>query len=186
MRQNAQLLAARRFEQVDEAFSAAIARATATLALASMAGSSAQSGLRITLSGNLGSGKTTWVRAFLQACGIRGRIKSPSFSVAESYEHEGRLFHHLDFYRQTNPLAWQGGGLRDLLAHRAIVLMEWPEQAQGLPAPHIEIVMGWKQGCDALAPRTLDIRFFDLGDGLEIAAHLAGWQKAVNRAEQPS
>jgi tRNA threonylcarbamoyladenosine biosynthesis protein TsaE len=183
MRQNTQLLADRCFDQVDETMSAAIAHATAGLAIASMASATSQAGLRIALSGNLGAGKTTWVRAFLRACGVSGRIKSPSFSVVETYEHQGLVFHHLDFYRQSNPTAWQGGGLRDLLTERAIVLMEWPEQAKGLPAPHIEVLIGWQEAMDATAPRTLEIRFYDLDDGIQIAAHLAGWEQAVKQAE---
>jgi tRNA threonylcarbamoyladenosine biosynthesis protein TsaE len=183
MRQNPQLLAVRRFDSVNEGLSAAIARATAGLAIASMAPATAQAGLRIALSGNLGVGKTTWVREFLRACGLSGRIKSPSFSVVETYQHEGLAFHHLDFYRQSNPAAWQGGGLRDLLTERAVVLMEWPEHAQGLPSPHIEILMGWQQEMDATAPRTLEIRFYDLDDGLAIAPYLPAWQQAITVAE---
>lgn len=183
MRQNIQLLAVRRFDSVDETLSAAIARATSRLALACMNQTPAQAGLRIALSGNLGAGKTTWVREFLRACGLAGRVKSPSFSVVETYAHEGLVFHHLDFYRQSNPAAWQGGGLRDLLTERAVVLMEWPEHAQGLPSPHIEILMGWPQEMDATAPRTLEIRFYDLDDGLAISPHLPAWQQAIKEAE---
>lgn len=182
MRQNPLLLAARRFDSVDEAQSAAIACATAKLALASMGQVAAQTGLRITLSGDLGAGKTTWVRAFLQACGVTGRIKSPSFSVAEAYEHAGQRFHHLDFYRQSNPAAWQGGGLRDLLTEPGIVLIEWPEHAQGLPPAHIEILIGWKEEADAAAPRTIEVRFFELGDAIRIADHLADWDQAAGKA----
>lgn len=183
MRQNPVLLAARRFEKADESMAAAIARATASLAQAAIAKAPAGVGLRITLSGNLGAGKTTWVRAFLRACGIAGRIKSPSFSVAESYEHEGLVFHHLDFYRQSDPLQWQGAGLRDLLAQQAIVLIEWPEHAQGLPKPHIEISIDWSQDADASAPRSIELRFFDQEDGIAIGPHLAKWQAQIAQAE---
>ncbi len=183
MRQNPMLPAVYRFDQVDETLSAVIARATARLALASIEKAPQGSGLRIALSGNLGVGKTTWARAFLRACGISGRIKSPSFSVVETYAHAGHVFHHLDFYRQSNPAAWQGGGLRDLLTERAVVLMEWPEHAQGLPRPHIEILMGWQQQADAAAPRTLEIHFVAQGDGIEIAPYLAAWEQAVKQPE---
>lgn len=182
MRQNTPLLAAHRFDSVDETLSAVIARATAGMALASMGQALPLAGLRITLSGNLGAGKTTWVREFLRACGIAGRIKSPSFSVAQTYEHEGLVFHHLDFYRQSNPAAWQGGGLRDLLTEPAIVLMEWPEHALGLPPAHIEISIGWKEEADATAPRTLEIRFFEHGDGIALAPYLANWEQSIAKA----
>lgn len=181
MRQNASLIAEREFDQVDEGFSARLAQATATLALAALGAAPQRAGFRITLSGNLGAGKTTWVREFLRACGIRGRVKSPSFSVVETYEHEGLVFHHLDFYRQANPAAWQGGGLRDLLTERAIVLIEWPENAQGLPPAHIELSLTWNHEADAASPRKINFRFYDRGDGVKVQPQLAQWDQWVQK-----
>ena len=183
MRQNSQPLTAHHFDGVDEAFSEAIAKATATLALSAIGSAAPGCGLRINLSGGLGAGKTTWVRAFLRACGIEGRIKSPSFSVVETYEQNHLLFHHLDFYRQSNPNAWQAGGLRDLLAQQAVALMEWPEKAAGLPPPHIAITIGWTGQAEAMAPRSFEIRFFDRNDGIDLEPYLAVWAQQVQQAE---
>lgn len=118
-----------------------IAQATAVLCLALFRLHRPNESLRVYLQGNLGSGKTTWVRSFLRACGVDGRIKSPSFSVAESYCQNGINLHHLDFYRQANPKDWQAGGIRDLLAEPSIVLIEWPERAEGLAPADIELAL---------------------------------------------
>ena len=124
-----------------------LAKATAELAMVCLAANTAlgnaDQAFRIDLHGDLGSGKTTFARFFLAACGVTGRIKSPSFSVLESYAVDGLALHHLDFYRQSDPTAWQAGGLRDVLLEPAIVLVEWPEHAVGLPPPQIELWLSW-------------------------------------------
>lgn len=106
-------------------------------------------GLRlITLSGSLGAGKTTLVRALLRALGVEGRIKSPSFSVIEPYETRLGPAHHCDFYRLKSPSDWRDLGLRDLLDGQQMVLVEWPEMAEGLPPADLCIALGF-QSADA-------------------------------------
>ncbi len=120
-----------------------------------------QGGLqRLYLHGGLGVGKTSLARALLQALGVTGRIKSPSFSVAETYElsPEG-LAAHLDFYRLNDPLAWRGAGLRDCLAEASICIIEWPEKAHGLPAADLSIDMDWMSVDEPLGPRKITFRF---------------------------
>ena len=120
-----------------------------------------QGGLqRLYLHGGLGVGKTSLARALLQALGVAGRIKSPSFSVAETYElsPEG-LAAHLDFYRLNDPLAWRGAGLRDCLAEASICIIEWPEKAHGLPAADLSIHMDWMSVDEPLGPRKMTFRF---------------------------
>jgi N-acetylmuramoyl-L-alanine amidase len=120
-----------------------------------------QGGLqRLYLHGGLGVGKTSLARALLQALGVAGRIKSPSFSVAETYElsPEG-LAAHLDFYRLNDPLAWRGAGLRDCLAEASICIIEWPEKAHGLPAADLSIDMDWMSVDEPLGPRKITFRF---------------------------
>lgn len=136
-------------------------------------------GLRIYLHGGLGAGKTTWTRHFLTACGVTGRIKSPSFSVLESYEVNAQHFHHLDFYRQTDPAQWQDGGLREIFLEPAVVLVEWPERATGLPLPHIELWLDWAIEAAAEDPRTIKIQFNDQHDGLISADLLRQWSAAT-------
>src|SRR5690606_35188995 len=60
---------------------------------------SAHGGGRIHLRGNLGAGKTSFARAFLRSSGVKGRIKSPSYALLESYNVSNLYFYHLDFYR---------------------------------------------------------------------------------------
>ncbi|MAL01076.1 MAG: tRNA (adenosine(37)-N6)-threonylcarbamoyltransferase complex ATPase subunit type 1 TsaE [Alcaligenaceae bacterium] len=97
-------------------------------------------GGHIYLRGDLGAGKTCFVRAFLRACGVTGRIKSPSYALLESYKVSNLYFYHLDFYRFSDPREWIDAGFRDILQENAVVLIEWPEQAGGLlPPPDVEI-----------------------------------------------
>jgi len=94
-----------------------------------------QAGGRVHLKGELGAGKTHLVRALLRACGVTGRIKSPSYALLESYKVSNLYFYHLDFYRFSDPREWIDAGFRDLLQKQAVVLIEWPEQAGALLSP---------------------------------------------------
>src|SRR3546814_5929867 len=75
----------------------------------------AQPGGRIHLRGDLGAGKTSFVRALLRAAGISGRIKSPSYALLESYNLSNLYFYHLDFYRFSDSREWVDAGFRDIL-----------------------------------------------------------------------
>lgn len=108
-------------------------------------------GGRIHLSGELGAGKTAFARALLRESGIKGRIKSPSYALLESYKVFNLYFYHFDFYRFSDPREWLDAGFRDLLRDDAVVLIEWPEKAEGLLPPpdlHISLVYAG-QGRDA-------------------------------------
>jgi len=86
----------------------------------------------IALYGDLGAGKTTWVRYVLRALGVAGRIKSPTYAVVEPYEIHGLSIWHFDFYRFTEPREWEDAGFRDIFASRGLKLVEWPDNAVGL------------------------------------------------------
>lgn len=101
-----------------------------------------QAGGRIHLKGDLGAGKTTFARALLRACGVTGRIKSPSYALLESYKVSNLYFYHLDFYRFSKAQDWEDAGFRDILQKQAVVLIEWPEQAGAqLPPPDVELTL---------------------------------------------
>lgn len=86
----------------------------------------------IELHGDLGAGKTTFVRHLLRALGVSGRIKSPTYAVVEPHELPGLNIWHFDFYRFSDPREWEDAGFRDIFASPGLKLAEWPEKAAGL------------------------------------------------------
>lgn len=86
----------------------------------------------IELHGTLGAGKTTFARHLLQALGVQGRIKSPTYAVLESYEVADLVISHFDFYRFKDPQEFEDAGFRDVFARPGFKIAEWPEQAEGL------------------------------------------------------
>lgn len=102
----------------------------------------ARPGLRsafVTLHGPLGAGKTSFTRHLLQALGVTGRIKSPTYAVVEEYRlGEGAQaldIRHFDFYRFEDPQEWEDAGFRDLFASAGLKLAEWPEKVGDLLPP---------------------------------------------------
>jgi tRNA threonylcarbamoyladenosine biosynthesis protein TsaE len=86
----------------------------------------------LALHGDLGAGKTTFVRHLLRALGAEGRIKSPTYAVVEPYELTGHGAWHFDFYRFDDPREWEDAGFREIFAGPGLKLAEWPEKAAGL------------------------------------------------------
>ncbi len=94
----------------------------------------------IALHGDLGAGKTTFVRHLLQALGVTGRIKSPTYAVVEPYELPNLNVWHFDFYRFADPQEWEDAGFRDIFASTGLKLAEWPEKAATfLPQADLDI-----------------------------------------------
>lgn len=107
----------------------------------------------IELQGDLGAGKTTFVRHLLKRLGVEGRIKSPTYAVVEPYtlpdagQNGGMNIWHFDFYRFNDPREWEEAGFRDIFAAPGLKLVEWPEKAgPHLPQPdlllHLEVLPG--------------------------------------------
>ena len=94
----------------------------------------AQPGLRhafIELRGELGAGKTTFVRYLLRALGVTGRVKSPTYAVVEPYELVDMTIWHFDFYRFNDPQEWEDAGFKDIFLTQGLKISEWSEKAIG-------------------------------------------------------
>ena len=92
------------------------------------------------LRGDLGAGKTTFVRYLLQALGVTGRIKSPTYAVVEPYTLAHLSIWHFDFYRFNDSDEWEEAGFREIFANPGLKLVEWPEKA-GRYLPQADLVI---------------------------------------------
>ncbi|KPF66369.1 hypothetical protein IP84_16350 [beta proteobacterium AAP99] len=128
----------------------------ATQAVAAVFAQCLSPGDRIWLIGDLGAGKTTFIRALLRVLGVSGPIKSPTFALVEPYAVklladsalsgaaesstgddrplECELY-HFDFYRCEHPLEWLDAGFAEHFEPPAISAVEWPTRQAQLPPP---------------------------------------------------
>jgi tRNA threonylcarbamoyladenosine biosynthesis protein TsaE len=123
-------------------------------ALASTAPGDAQE-LLVTLTGELGAGKSTLARAMLRSLGVSSVIRSPTYTLVEPYEAGGRKLLHFDLYRLAGSDELEALGYRDLRRGSWIALMEWPERG------------GAAVGVADLAG---NIEYFDSGRRIELTA----------------
>ena len=134
----------------------------ATARLAQQLAQQVRAGDMIFLQGELGAGKTTFTRHFASALGVDGRIKSPTYTLVESYDlsagaHGAAVLHHFDLYRLGDSREWFSAGFDEYLNDRAIALIEWPSQAVGaLPAPTFSLTFEHADDLD-----DVDVESFD-------------------------
>lgn len=103
----------------------------------------AQPPLVVLLSGDLGAGKTTWVRAVLRAWGWAGTVRSPTYTLLETYDATAiGPVHHLDLYRLRTPEELEDLGLADLWPTPAVWFIEWPTQGAG-HLPPADLTLDW-------------------------------------------
>jgi tRNA threonylcarbamoyladenosine biosynthesis protein TsaE len=109
----------------------------------------------VTLTGDLGAGKTTFVAGLLEALGHPGPVRSPTYTLVEPYRLAGRDIQHCDLYRLRHPDELEDLGLRELRNPGAVLLVEWPERAEGrLGRADIEVALAYD--CDEA--RRIEIR----------------------------
>jgi tRNA threonylcarbamoyladenosine biosynthesis protein TsaE len=86
--------------------------------------------LVLTFNGDIGAGKTTLIRAMLRSLGVTSAIKSPTFSLVESYQTSNFHIHHFDLYRIHDETELEYVGFRDYFEDNAICCIEWPDRAK--------------------------------------------------------
>jgi len=113
----------------------------ATLEFAAKLAGLCQPPLIIHLQGDLGSGKTTFARGFINQLGHSGKVKSPTFTLVETYDVELAHLYHFDLYRLKDPLELEYIGIRELVGELDVIcLIEWPERG-GSALPTADIVI---------------------------------------------
>jgi tRNA threonylcarbamoyladenosine biosynthesis protein TsaE len=109
---------------------------------------------RVALSGELGAGKTTWVRGFIAALGVNAPVASPSYALVQTFEADRHVILHADFYRLREPGEIDALALDDFDRADAVWLIEWPEHgALRLGAYDLQLRLAIEAGAHSLQAR---------------------------------
>jgi len=113
----------------------------ATLEIAAKFASQCAPPLIVYLQGDLGAGKTTFARGLITALGHTGTVKSPTFTLVETYHLNKVRLYHFDLYRLNDPQELEYIGLRELVGEDDIIcLIEWPDKG-GNEVPAADLVI---------------------------------------------
>jgi tRNA threonylcarbamoyladenosine biosynthesis protein TsaE len=90
--------------------------------------------------GEMGAGKTTFIKALCKELGVKETVSSPTFSIVNEYEAVGRIIYHFDFYRIKNLQEAYDIGYEEYFYSGNTCLIEWPERiAELLPEHYIKV-----------------------------------------------
>jgi tRNA threonylcarbamoyladenosine biosynthesis protein TsaE len=110
--------------------------------------------LQVQLHGDLGAGKTTLARGFLRALGYTEVVRSPTYTLVETYDFGAITVVHADLYRLRDPDEFEALGLRDLSTAGHVWLIEWPERGgRWLPAADLDITLAAEPAGHAIEVR---------------------------------
>ncbi len=119
----------------------------ATLRLGRELAHSLDPGAVVFIQGELGAGKTTLCRGILRAMGVKGAVKSPTFTLVEPYELAGRQIFHFDLYRLADPNELEYIGIDDYFGDGRLCLVEWAERGEGfLPDCDLRVTLELADG----------------------------------------
>ena len=100
--------------------------------------------LVISLSGDLGAGKTTLAQSICEGYGVKEPVTSPTYALVLMYEAPKSAVYHVDLYRLDGEAQLTNIGWDDLLSDKAVVIVEWPERAgDRMPSDHLHIDIGY-------------------------------------------
>jgi tRNA threonylcarbamoyladenosine biosynthesis protein TsaE len=103
-------------------------------------GRSSNAPLMITLTGDLGVGKTTLAQAICAGYGVEEQVTSPTYALVHKYFSPRSDVYHVDLYRLDDPSQLTNIGWDDIITEHALVIVEWPERAGArIPADHLPI-----------------------------------------------
>jgi len=97
-------------------------------------------GAVVHLRGELGSGKTTCARALLHALGVTAPVRSPTYTLVDTYSAAALTFVHVDLYRVQTTTEVEELGLRDMTGSGYLMLIEWPEKG-GIAVPRADLLL---------------------------------------------
>jgi len=110
------------------------------------------------LHGNLGAGKTTFVRGVLQGLGHQGKVKSPTYTLVEPYVVSRFDFYHFDLYRFVDEYEWDAAGFSEYFNRASVCMVEWPEKADSiLPKPDFDVKLSLLDNGEQASGRVLDV-----------------------------
>lgn len=112
------------------------------LALAATFPGAAAGAMVVCLHGELGAGKTSCVRSLLHGLGVRGTVRSPTYTLVETYVLPGLTAIHADLYRLRDPAEFADLGITEYLVPKHLVLIEWSENGRGyVPPPDLSLTL---------------------------------------------